>query len=673
MTDHDGTAGTEDGTADRVVPVPPQGGYVDHQCEVRAWKDHHPDYADVERVEPGPADLRRMEEGNVYEASVEQQLSDLLDHSTSLFLPSDGLDDEGRRLEADKANREAATVEAMSNGVLFIWNARLPADKATSRISEPDALVRVGKAPKKNGKWAYAAIDVKHHKTFTESGDAVTWPVSQLSDPRREAAVELSKWPGKPQESDSRQLCHYHRHLETLGFAQEGGEIWGGIIGKENVVIWRDLAAPLYRYGKVSALELYDEAFARRVDVISAALNGADVGVQVEKKTECSGCPWRENCSDELAELDHITLLYTITPTKARAHYQVGVTTRAELAKLDHRTAVAVDAGVHLDVLIPAARAATDLTLPVEEIVAPGRSKKSQLRKLGEAGLVTVGDVATLHDPTAQYAGTKVSNLAGAIDQARVFRAQKVHLRRGQTALEVPRGDVELHVDMENDPGGIVSLWGTLLVVRNGGLNIPGPAYRPFGTFEADDDAGEAEAFAGLWQWICTLQTLCDHAGLALRAYYYTPAENRCMRHLATKHAGVRGVPSIDEVEDFIESETWVDLHAIVKGSLLWPIADTSLKSVAGWARFSWRDSDPSGDNSVVWYHQAVSDPDEAVRDEARQRFLEYNEDDVRATAHILDWLEMLTSARKVADRIPNVAVLDRRFGPRTPTRRKAA
>ncbi len=41
----------------------------------------------------------------------------------------------------------------------------------------------------------------------------------------------------------------------------------------------------------------------------------------------------------------------------------------------------------------------------------------------------------------------------------------------------------------------------------------------------------------------------------------------------------------------------------------------------------------------MVWYERAVSDPDAEVRGASRTRLLNYNEDDVRATAAIRDWL----------------------------------
>ena len=42
----------------------------------------------------------------------------------------------------------------------------------------------------------------------------------------------------------------------------------------------------------------------------------------------------------------------------------------------------------------------------------------------------------------------------------------------------------------------------------------------------------------------------------------------------------------------------------------------------------------------MVRYAEAVGDPDEVTRAEARRWLLEYNEDDVRATATVREWLD---------------------------------
>ena len=145
------------------------------------------------------------------------------------------------------------------------------------------------------------------------------------------------------------------------------------------------------------------------------------------------------------------------------------------------------------------------------------------------------------------------------------------------------------------------------------------------------------------------------------------------MRHLVKKHAGVPGIPTSEELEAFIASDHWVDLSIAVKNQLVWPTLDLSLKSVAKWARHSWRDTDASGDSSTVWHYEAVHGETEEIRDAARQRLLDYNEDDVIATWVLREWLSKLSKARDPKSRVPVLSSLDSRFMRNRPTRRRKA
>jgi hypothetical protein len=64
-----------------------------------------------------------------------------------------------------------------------------------------------------------------------------------------------------------------------------------------------------------------------------------------------------------------------------------------------------------------------------------------------------------------------------------------------------------------------------------------------------------------------------------------------------------------------------------------WPTRDYSLKTLAKHLGFAWRDTHPSGAASIEWYNRWVTTRDAAVR----QRILDYNEDDCKATRVLLD------------------------------------
>ncbi|MFZ1911741.1 MAG: ribonuclease H-like domain-containing protein, partial [Propionicimonas sp.] len=56
-------------------------------------------------------------------------------------------------------------------------------------------------------------------------------------------------------------------------------------------------------------------------------------------------------------------------------------------------------------------------------------------------------------------------------------------------------------------------------------------------------------------------------------------------------------------------------------------------------AGFAWRDEDPGGLNSMHWFADAVGGATAELREQARTRVLEYNEDDVQATWQLRRWL----------------------------------
>ena len=95
-----------------------------------------------------------------------------------------------------------------------------------------------------------------------------------------------------------------------------------------------------------------------------------------------------------------------------------------------------------------------------------------------------------------------------------------------------------------------------------------------------------------------------------------------------------------DEVDEFLASDEWVDLLQVVRDQLITG-RGMGLKETAPLAGFSWRADDSGGTLAIVKYEQAVDEEtDPAARATAQQWIVDYNEDDVRATAALRDWLD---------------------------------
>jgi len=82
-----------------------------------------------------------------------------------------------------------------------------------------------------------------------------------------------------------------------------------------------------------------------------------------------------------------------------------------------------------------------------------------------------------------------------------------------------------------------------------------------------------------------------------------------------------------------------VDLYFdVVLPKTEWPTKDYSIKTLAKYLGFSWRDTHPSGAASIEWFHRWVDSGDLEIK----QRILDYNEDDCRATRVLLDGIRAL-------------------------------
>jgi predicted RecB family nuclease len=629
------------------------GGYDAKSCPEKVRKSHDPAYAGIELDPPTSGAQQRMESGVLRETVVGELWLAAL--GSRKFRAVDACD----RSEASKARREAQTVALMREpgAVQVIWNARLPQQVESHRTGEPDALVR---GTDRDGKPTWFPVDVKDHRSLEGTSKAKAIPVSEMGKPSPRHASDTVLGAGVPQKSDALQLAHYYRMLDELGFATDRKV--GGIIGREGVIVWHDLDAAIYNHddlGKVGALAYYDHEFAHRVDIAAKALKGIAV-TGPEWKGECSDCPFRTVCHDELRlDLDHITLLPGITARRAQAHYSAGVTRVDELARLDWRTARLVDLGVDVPSVMVTAKAAESDTPAMQ--LAP---KAADL--LPKLGLHNAADLAKLDPKTASYAGSGVWNLAGSIDQARVTKVGKVHLQRDIDFVGLLPSTIEQDVDIEDCDGHVY-----LIGVRTVGRKKEGEDWKVRSEYNAFVDwshtsEGEARVFAEFWAHVQGWREKAKANKWGYRAYHYTKHENAAFVALAERHAGKEGVPTVEELKTFLDSKEWTDLHRVVSTQLIWPTESVTLKDIAKWVRFSWRDSDPGGGNSIAWYKTAIGSEDETVRSENRDRLLKYNADDCQAQAEVRDWLNRLGEARQPGKRLPNVAALDKRFARRT-------
>lgn len=641
------------------------GGYAAKQCEEFVRKEFSNEYSPELKLDPSPVLQAMFESGNQFEEDIIDVIREHHADDPGVII-LDGVEDRD-----DKGGLRAWAAKSMEHftdpDVWFIVNPRLEPVPGLNLTGEPDAAIRGS-----DGGWH--PVDVKDHKEMEGAAKATLYKVSTLAVPRLADAVG-EDLVGKPQLVDSLQLAHYHRMFEAHGLTVESDEVWGAIIGRSRNLVWRQLDKASHRNVRlgavVSPLTYYDveqeqRRAIRRREKARRTLPLTPLS-QPEWKPACKDCPWRQVCRDELTEMDDISLLPGMSPTRQVKYREAEVATIADLAKLDYPTAALTEEKIPVEALRE--KAATwpkkQLSEPAESLLNKrGASLQRATDLMHKHGFRTVKDLLKIDETTAQCASTGISGMGRMIDQARVQRVEKVHLARDTQFVGFDRARLEVDIDFE-DHAGYTYMFGMLVSGRTKAANGDRKTrseYRAYCSWDASE-AGEAKAFAEFWGELMRLHQYARDRRYGFRAYHYTQHEVHAIKQLATRHEGKPGVPTLDEVTKFIDSRYWVDLYPIVSKDMLWPTKDYTVKSIAKYVRHAWSGDGVDGALSIVWYKEALEHPDPDFRKQRREELLTYNRQDNEATLKIREWItELSETQRRPGEKLPNVADLDSRF-----------
>jgi predicted RecB family nuclease len=194
-----------------------------------------------------------------------------------------------------------------------------------------------------------------------------------------------------------------------------------------------------------------------------------------------------------------------------------------------------------------------------------------------------------------------------------------------RTPVDLPTSNRELFFDIEVDPmRNLCYLHG--FVERIDGDT----AKERFIFFFSDNvtDKAEERAFAEAWQFM--------QSSLPCVIYYYSKYERTIYRKLRQKYPHIC---TEAELESLFNPEHAIDLYFdVVLKATEWPTRDYSIKTLAKYLGFVWHDPHPSGAASIEWFDRWVQSRDSSIR----QRIVEYNEDDCRATRVLLDGIRGL-------------------------------
>ena len=262
--------------------------------------------------------------------------------------------------------------------------------------------------------------------------------------------------------------------------------------------------------------------------------------------------------------------------------------------------------------------AADDLTL-IPEL---GRSRRDAM----------CSEVSTIHEFAAANPEEFVIGTKTAFPGIGPATLAKLHARANLIAtgdkaqpylrepVVFPPYERELFFDIETDPlREICYLHG--FVERLGGNN-EGERYVSFFAEEPTAEA-EKQAFAKAWDYM--------QERMPCSIYYYSKYERTVYRKLREKYPEIC---SEEQLEALFDPTQAIDLYFdVVLRATEWPTRDYSIKTLAKYLDFDWRDTHPSGAASIKWFHEWVESGDPGMR----QRILDYNEDDCRATRVLRD------------------------------------
>lgn len=237
---------------------------------------------------------------------------------------------------------------------------------------------------------------------------------------------------------------------------------------------------------------------------------------------------------------------------------------------------------------------------------------KSEWKRLREAGYDTVKRIA---DAKPEHLHEMVRGVSDhRLDRIRLQAKALVNkqiIRIGEA--ELPEAGAELFFDIEGDPLiGVEYLFG--LLVRDS----KGVRYEQF-LAEKPEDEGKA--------WLAFCDFMEGHVGEPI--YHYGFYETAVIRRLSAKY----GISDLAAAA--LDPGAMIDLVRVVQRTAIFPLRFYSLKDVCKYLGFKWRASDASGANSVLWFQDWLEKGDRAMM----QKIIDYNEDDVRATLFLKDWL----------------------------------
>ncbi len=179
---------------------------------------------------------------------------------------------------------------------------------------------------------------------------------------------------------------------------------------------------------------------------------------------------------------------------------------------------------------------------------------------------------------------------------------------------DIPDSKIKIYFDIEGDPLlGVEYLFG-FWIVKEGEESI-------FKYFLAEKPEDEEMMWNDFLTWLKNGNI--DN----YKVYHFHHYEKTQLTKLANKYGGS------EQLNYFVDN--LVDLSPLTINSYIFPLYFYSIKDIAKHLKFEWRSAKAGGAQSIFWYEEWLEKNDRKIL----QDIINYNEDDVRATEFLHNWL----------------------------------
>ncbi|HBE19778.1 MAG TPA: recombinase B [Cyanobacteria bacterium UBA11149] len=308
-------------------------------------------------------------------------------------------------------------------------------------------------------------------------------------------------------------------------------------------------------------------------------------------RQKCSLCRWYNSCHAIAKSQKHISLLPGVTPNRYRDLQELAIADVESLAQTD---ITILEPVFGLDI-------ASDLIQQAQATVQNQPILRQPPSRLLKESVLTSVTEDSLHPDR--------NLVSAALRYANYHRIPPV-----SDSLNLPTGLVELFFDIEAQQDlNVDYLLGILAIDRVHHTET-------FYPLLAEDPQDEGK----IWQEFLDLVERYPDAPIFHFSEYEVDTVKRLAKLYNTPTSQFKHLLS-----------RFVDVHQQVIATVMLPVESYSLKHLARWLGFEWRDATVTGSQCVCLYDRWLAERDR----EALDLIQRYNEDDCRATYHLKTWL----------------------------------